>query len=491
MHHRTSFSGIAVITLAALSATAASFTTGCSSASDAERSAVSASPLVTRAVCANGCPYSMPSQALAAAGDGDTIQVEAGTYVDCLYIGKNDITVTGVHGVAALTGKVCGQKGIIVTAGRNAKLANLELYGATNNDNYAGIRHDAAGFDLTLDNVFVHDNDDGILGSSNGDTIVIRNSRFVNNGMNASTGYAHNLYIGHAASFSFLNSATTHAKHAGHELKTRAAKTIIDGSVLATLDGFDSRLLDASNGGEVVIQNSVLQKSGSSDNPDLVGYAFEGLTPGITHSLTLVNSRIIDDKGRGPVVSFGSVPGVVSITGNTIVEPGSLASAGSPSGNSVFPTRSAAGYLPAPWLPDVPGAAAPPPAAPSPPTSTAGWTRCAGENERCAFSGTRLVRYGAGSGWVQRTLTDGVSCSNEVFGDPAYGTVKSCEIAPLPSWTRCAGENERCAFSGTAHVRYGAGGTWVEKTFSEGVVCSNDVFGDPVYGVAKSCEMTR
>ncbi len=38
------------------------------------------------------------------------------------------------------------------------------------------------------------------------------------------------------------------------------------------------------------------------------------------------------------------------------------------------------------------------------------------------------MRYGAYGVYVYRTLTDGTACTNEVFGDPLYGVVKSCDL---------------------------------------------------------------
>ncbi len=67
--------------------------------------------------------------------------------------------------------------------------------------------------------------------------------------------------------------------------------------------------------------------------------------------------------------------------------------------------------------------------APSPtPTSVPveNWISCAGENEFCSFSGTRQVRYGANGSYAYGTFTDGVSCSNSIFGDPAWGFSKRC-----------------------------------------------------------------
>jgi parallel beta-helix repeat protein len=58
---------------------------------------------------------------------------------------------------------------------------------------------------------------------------------------------------------------------------------------------------------------------------------------------------------------------------------------------------------------------------------TAGWTFCASENSPCNFSGTKEVRYGTNGVYVSQIFTNGVSCNNNVFGDPVYGFVKQCE----------------------------------------------------------------
>jgi Flp pilus assembly pilin Flp len=60
---------------------------------------------------------------------------------------------------------------------------------------------------------------------------------------------------------------------------------------------------------------------------------------------------------------------------------------------------------------------------------------------------------------------------------------------PVPSWTTCASENGFCSFSGTAPVRYGRSGSWVTQTRTNGVACNNSVFGDPAYGFLKSCQV--
>lgn len=61
---------------------------------------------------------------------------------------------------------------------------------------------------------------------------------------------------------------------------------------------------------------------------------------------------------------------------------------------------------------------------------------CAAENGTCSFSGVQEVWYGAGVLWKKAQASNGVSCSNAVFGDPIVGTAKACYVrAPDGSWT--------------------------------------------------------
>ncbi len=57
-------------------------------------------------------------------------------------------------------------------------------------------------------------------------------------------------------------------------------------------------------------------------------------------------------------------------------------------------------------------------------------------------------------------------------------------------WTACANENQTCTLNGTKRVRYGAGASWKEATVIGSVPCNNTTFGDPISGVAKTCQTT-
>lgn len=68
-------------------------------------------------------------------------------------------------------------------------------------------------------------------------------------------------------------------------------------------------------------------------------------------------------------------------------------------------------------------------------TVTQNWTRCASEGGACNFSGTRQVRYGANNNYAFSTATGILACSNSVFGDPMYGVVKTCDYGDAISTT--------------------------------------------------------
>ncbi|MFL5997992.1 MAG: MGH1-like glycoside hydrolase domain-containing protein [Streptomyces sp.] len=121
----------------------------------------------------------------------------------------------------------------------------------------------------------------------------------------------------------------------------------------------------------------------------------------------------------------------------------------------------------------------------------AGYTRCAGEDGTCSFSGTRSVAYGAGT-YTYKTVTDSTACTSASFGgDPAENLVKSCYVADAggpPGYTVCTAEGGTCAVPGyNRDVAYGANGNFAHQVTNGSVACANAHFGDPVDGVAKSC----
>lgn len=137
------------------------------------------------------------------------------------------------------------------------------------------------------------------------------------------------------------------------------------------------------------------------------------------------------------------------------------------------------------------------------------WVFCAPEGETCRFRGSAEVRFGHGARYTTRNAYGSVPCDVRFFGDPIYGVTKHCEVrrdAALGggsgglgqggswgggdhNWRYCAGEGQVCRVNGRAQVRFGDGQRFATRTVNGSVDCSTQVFGDPIYGKVKHCEV--
>jgi hypothetical protein len=136
---------------------------------------------------------------------------------------------------------------------------------------------------------------------------------------------------------------------------------------------------------------------------------------------------------------------------------------------------------------------------------TARWRYCSGEGQTCVLQGRGEIRFGDGRRFATRNVRGTTLCSSSVFGDPAFGVVKHCEVrasnfggfgdsGPTDGgWTRCADENERCEVSGgRIQVRFGTRGRFVYRDVYGALDCNVDTFGrDPYPGERKQCESRR
>jgi len=121
------------------------------------------------------------------------------------------------------------------------------------------------------------------------------------------------------------------------------------------------------------------------------------------------------------------------------------------------------------------------------------WKFCANaENENCNVNGEKLMRYGHGDRWLYQIAINSRKCDQySMWGDPAYWIWKRCEFLDVPmQWVFCWHENQNCKLSWKSVVRYGKHSTWTYKFFNEaGFDCTNGVFGDPLYGTVKECQV--
>jgi len=278
-----------------------------------------------------GKTYAKPCEAIAAAADGDLIEVDAsGTYDgDVCNWSKNGLTIRGVGGGRAhidAAGQNSGGKAIWVIAGSDTTIENIELSGATVPDqNGAGIRQE--GVNLTIRNCHFHNNEDGILaGDKPGSTILIEHSIFEDNGFG--DGYSHNLYINHVDKLIFRYNFSRRAK-IGHLLKSRALETQVLYNRLTGEDGTDSYEINLPNGGLAFIIGNLIEQGPNTDNPTLIAYGEEG--PGPNSNLFVVNNTLVNDRPNGG--TFINVAAAVTapalVKNNIFVGPGTICTQGS------------------------------------------------------------------------------------------------------------------------------------------------------------------
>ncbi|HEY0206490.1 MAG TPA: right-handed parallel beta-helix repeat-containing protein, partial [Acetobacteraceae bacterium] len=105
-----------------------------------------------------GMQFSTIGNAVRASSDGDTVQVQAGTYVNDFATVNTKITIQGVGGMAHLVATVAPPDGkAILTTNTDVTLDHLEFSGAAVPDqNGAGVRYQ--GGNLTVTNSYFHDN---------------------------------------------------------------------------------------------------------------------------------------------------------------------------------------------------------------------------------------------------------------------------------------------------------------------------------------------
>ena len=254
---------------------------------------------MTTLTVGQGQQYATISAAVNASRDGDVIQVQAGTYTNDFATINTKITLQGVGGMVHMvaTGDIPNDKGILIV-NTDVTIDHFEFSGATGaSNNAAGIRYQGGA--LTLTNDYFHDNQNGLMGGAvAGGTITIRNSEFANNG--AGDGYTHNLYVGDIAKLT-ISDSYFHDAVVGHEIKSRAAETVITNTRIIDNNSTSSYSVDLPNGGKVTLSGNVIQQGPNGENPNIIAYGAEGVTHAV-NTLTMTNNTVLNDMGRGTLV---------------------------------------------------------------------------------------------------------------------------------------------------------------------------------------------
>ncbi|MCC7031110.1 MAG: T9SS type A sorting domain-containing protein [Chitinophagaceae bacterium] len=251
--------------------------------------------------------YTKPSQVSSLVNDGDTVLIDAATYVsDVCYWSKNNLVLKGVgQGYAHLdaNGAAYGGKAIWVIGGNDTRVENIEFSHCTVADkNGAGIRQEGA--NLTAVHCYFHHNEMGLLaGDISNCKIMIEKSELAFNGYG--DGYSHNIYINHIDTFVFQYNYS-HDAFVGHEVKSRAKNNYILYNRITSESGTDSRNIDLPNGGRSFLIGNIINQQQASQNNNLVGYGLEGLANAVFNELYVINNTLVNEKNVGSFFDISS-----------------------------------------------------------------------------------------------------------------------------------------------------------------------------------------
>ena len=241
-----------------------------------------------------GLAYQHIADAVAAAKDGDVVQVQAGTYSNDFPRVVSSITLQAVGGVVNMVANIDPPNGKgIIDQYADLVVDGFAFFGAEVPDNNgAGIRSNNGS--LTVRNSLFMNNQNGILaGADPAATIDIENSEFAHNG--AGDGYSHNIYVGAVKQFT-VNNSYFHDAVVGHEIKSRAHNTTITNSRI--IDGPSATAsynIDLPNGGNATITGNTIEKGPLAQNQASIHYGGEA-APWAGSQLTISNNTIVNDR---------------------------------------------------------------------------------------------------------------------------------------------------------------------------------------------------
>jgi hypothetical protein len=256
-----------------------------------------------------GQAYASPSEAAAAAADGDTVAIAPGSYFDCAIWRANGLTIAGTGGDVQITDKACAGKAAFVVEGNDVTIRGLTFTRIRVPDgNGAGIR--AEGRDLTVEDSRFVNNQVAIL-TSGGGSLRISGSSFSGNGAGTADHPLPAVLAGPLDRLLISRSVFEDPRGSGH-IASSALRTELVGNRLSGESGDGSRPLVSVDSPVVVLDgNTFTLPSESADRPGAV------LVFGDAEAVAVRGNRLVEPAGKVPMVrNWGGV--AAAADGNTV-----------------------------------------------------------------------------------------------------------------------------------------------------------------------------
>jgi hypothetical protein len=241
----------------------------------------------------------VPSQAATVAMPGDVVRIDPGTYADCAVWRAPRLVIEAAGPGVVLAGKVCAETATFIVLGNDTVISGLTFAGA------AGAGHNAAaikglGVNLTVQDSRFVDNENGILAGGPRTSVVrITGSTFIGNG-SCLGACAHAVYAGAPIFLLEVEGCVFRGTRTAHHIKSRAQNTVVRRSWISDgPEGTSSYLIETPNGGNLLVQDNILQKGPRSENPAAaISVGVEGVTNPTGAQIVQDNTFVNDLPGR-------------------------------------------------------------------------------------------------------------------------------------------------------------------------------------------------
>jgi hypothetical protein len=300
-----------------------------------------------KAIYADGVLMPTLQEAFDAVQPGGTVRIEPGVYKEgaTLKEGHDGVLIIGAPGVIFDGIAVAGKAAFVIQSND----VTIESIACRNirvtSRNGACVRMENG--NLTLRDVNFSDSENGILTTNQVNKLLIEDSLFENNGK---AGRAHGIYVTGGKQLIIRRTRVLNSKDQGHGIKSRTAITLIENSVVASLEGNDSYLIDIPDGGQAIIRNSLLVEGANTENWHLLTFGPESRKYP-ENSFTLEKNVIITDReGGSTLFNMGDGMPTPITRGNVVVGRITYDWSGN---NIFFDSRGDLNWPDAPALPEI------------------------------------------------------------------------------------------------------------------------------------------
>ena len=240
---------------------------------------------------------------------GDVVEVDLATYTDACQLNASGtvaapIILRGVPGPRPvfdaagldLSGAGSVPRAIFqFTGGSHWLVQHLELKNAHNaSDNGAAFRLTAGSLDVVIEDVSVHDCQDGFM-SDGVATLIVRSSDVFRNGV---AGYSHNFYV-QGDSIVLIGNHIHDSVH-GQNVKVRSHHALLAYNLIENAGNYEIDLIqnppqtDAPNANVTLLGNVIIRPSSSDNNSQVILWGTDNAgDPGRNGSLYAINNTFI------------------------------------------------------------------------------------------------------------------------------------------------------------------------------------------------------